>query len=41
MEGDKAGTLICGSCNAVRGGLYEIEPEKLLVRSGGRAWREG
>ena len=36
MEGGKAGTLTCVSCNAVRGGLYEIEPEKLVVRRGGR-----
>jgi len=36
MAGNKAGTLTCGSCNAVRGGLYEIEAEKLLVRRGYR-----
>jgi len=36
MEGGKAGALTCESCKAVRGGLYEIEPEKLLVSKEGR-----
>ncbi|EWM25264.1 vacuolar sorting atpase [Nannochloropsis gaditana] len=29
--GEKQGPLTCQSCGAVRGGLYEIESERLLV----------
>jgi len=43
--GEKQGPLTCQSCGAVRGGLYEIESERLLVSREGkrgcflRGWR--